>query len=212
MTQTVTSRLQRTDGLLESLLVGFTDTHDLAHSAHLGAQPVLHAFEFLESPAGKLDHHIVAVRHIFIQRAVFSTGDVFQRQACRQHGRHQGDGEARSLAGQRGRTGSTGIDLDHDDPVRHRVMGELHIGAADHLHRFHDLVSLLLQPLLALLRDRQHGGGTEGIAGVNSQRVDILDKTYGNDIVVRIPHHFQLQLFPAENRLLHQNLSHQTGL
>ena len=156
--QPVTPRLKGTDGLLERFLICFADAHNLAHGAHLGAQLVLHTLELFKGPAGKLDHHIIAVRHIFIQRAVFSTGDVFQRQARRQHGRHQGDGEARSLAGQRGRTGSTGIDLDHDDPVRHRVMGKLHIGAADHLYRFHDLVCLLLQPPLALLRDRQHGG------------------------------------------------------
>ena len=66
MPQTVTPCLQRTDCLLESFLIRLTDTHDLAHGAHLGTQLVLHTLELLKSPTGKLDHHIVAVRHIFI--------------------------------------------------------------------------------------------------------------------------------------------------
>ncbi len=75
--QTVTSRLQRTDRLLERLLIRFADAHNLAHGAHLCAQLVLHALELLKSPACKLDHHIVAVRHIFIQSPVLTAGNVF---------------------------------------------------------------------------------------------------------------------------------------
>ena len=42
----------------------------------VGAQPVLHALELLEGPAGELDDHIVAAWYIFVQRTVFPAGDV----------------------------------------------------------------------------------------------------------------------------------------
>ena len=91
-------------------------------------------------------------------------------------------------------------------------MGKLHVRAADHLYRLHNFIGLLLQPLLTLLRDGKHGRGTEGISRMNAKRVNIFDKAHGNNIVVRVANHLKLQLFPAENRLLHQHLSHQTGL
>ncbi|GFI61410.1 hypothetical protein IMSAG049_00569 [Clostridiales bacterium] len=47
---------------------------------------------------------------------------------------------------------------------------------------------------------------------MHTQRIDIFNKTHGDDIVVRIPHYFQFQFFPAEDGFLHQNLAHQAGL
>ena len=74
--QTVPAGLQAADGLLEGLLIGLADAHDLAHRAHLSAQLILHALEFFKGPAGELDDHVVSVGDIFIQRAVFSAGNV----------------------------------------------------------------------------------------------------------------------------------------
>ena len=91
-------------------------------------------------------------------------------------------------------------------------MGKLHVGAADHLHRFHDFVCLLLQTLLARLRDRQHGRGAERISRMNPQRIYVFNEADSNDVVVRIPNHLKLQLFPAQNGLLHQHLPHKTCL
>ena len=91
-------------------------------------------------------------------------------------------------------------------------MGKLHVGTADHLYGLHNLIGLLLEPSLTLLGNGQHGGAAEGIPGMDSQRVDIFNEAYGDDVILRIPHHFQLQLFPSENGFLHQNLSHQRCL
>ena len=76
VSQAVTSSLKGTDGLLESLLVGFTDTHDLANRAHLCAQLVLYTLEFFKCPAGKLDDDVISVGNVFVQGTVFSTFDV----------------------------------------------------------------------------------------------------------------------------------------
>ena len=58
--KTVSAILKRSDSLLESFFIIFTDTHNLADSAHLGTKPVLCVTEFLKSPTGELHHHIIA--------------------------------------------------------------------------------------------------------------------------------------------------------
>ncbi len=91
-------------------------------------------------------------------------------------------------------------------------MGKLHIGTADNLNRIHDPVCLFLQLLLHVFRNGQHGGGTEGITGMYAYRINILDEADRDHIAFGITHHLQLQLFPSQNGLLHQHLSHQAGL
>ncbi len=91
-------------------------------------------------------------------------------------------------------------------------MGKLHVGAADHLHRLHDTVRLLLQTLLAFLGDGQHGRGAERIARMHAERVDIFDKADRDNVVVRITHHLKLQFLPAENGFLHKHLPHKACL
>ena len=76
LAQAISAGLQGADGFLEGFLVVLPDAHDLAHGTHLGAQPVLHALELLEGPAGEFDDHVVAIRYIFIQCTVFPAGDV----------------------------------------------------------------------------------------------------------------------------------------
>ena len=76
MPQSIASRLQTADCFLERFLIGFAHTHDFAYGTHLGSQLVLHAFEFFKRPACKFDYHIIAIRNVFVQGAVFSTGDI----------------------------------------------------------------------------------------------------------------------------------------
>ena len=47
---------------------------------------------------------------------------------------------------------------------------------------------------------------------MHAQRVYILNKAYGNNIIIRIPHNFQFQLLPAQDGLFYQHLPHQAGL
>ena len=209
--QTVASVLQGTDGLLEGLLIGLADGHDLTDGPHLGAKLVLNALELLEGEAGELDDDVIAVGLVLVQGAVLAAGDVLQSQAGGQHGGHQRDGETGSLGGQRGGTGGTGVDLNNDDAVGHGVVGKLHVGAADDLHGLDDLEGLLLQTALAVLRDGQHRSGAEGVTGVDTQRVDVLDEADGDHVVVGVANDLDLQLFPAQDGLLDQHLTHQRG-
>ena len=47
---------------------------------------------------------------------------------------------------------------------------------------------------------------------MHAQGVDILNEADGDHLTLGVPDHFQLQLFPAQNRFLHQDLAHQRGL
>ena len=210
--QAVPAGFQGTDCLLKCFLVILSNAHDLAYGPHLGTQPVFHALKLFKCPTGKLNHHIVPARHIFVQSAVFSAGNILQRQPGSKHGAHQRNGKSRSFGRKRRRTGCPGVNLYDDNPVTHRVMGKLYIGSADNLHGFHNAVSLLLEAFLQFFGNCQHGRGTEGIPRMHSQGVYILDEADSNHIALRIAYHFQFQLFPSQNRLLHEDLSHQGSL
>ncbi len=44
------------------------------------------------------------------------------------------------------------------------------------------------------------------------KRVDIFDKADGYHVAFTVTDHFQLQLFPAQDGFLHQDLAYQAGL
>ena len=102
MTQAIAPFFQRTDGFLEGFLIIFADAHDFAHGAHLSPQFVVYAFELFKGPAGKFHNNIISVRHVLVQSAVFSAGQVLQGQAAGQFGRYQRDGETGGLGCQSG--------------------------------------------------------------------------------------------------------------
>ena len=44
------------------------------------------------------------------------------------------------------------------------------------------------------------------VARVDAHRVDVLDRADDHDVVVAVAHHLELELAPAEHRLLDQHL------
>ena len=144
----VTSDLQAADCFLECFFVSLADTHDFAHCTHLCAEFVLNAFEFLKCPSCKFNYHIVAVRHVFVQCAVFAARDLIQCQTGSQHCGNQGDRESGCFTCKCGRTGSSRINLDDDDTSALRIVCKLYVRTADHFYFFYDFISLSLQLFL----------------------------------------------------------------
>ena len=192
MSQTIPAFFQRTYGFLEGFFIIFADAHDFAYCPHLGSQLVIHTLEFFKSPPGEFHYNIISVRYIFIQRTVLAAGQVFQGQAAGQLGRYQGNREARSLGRQSRRPGSTGIDLNNDNPSVLGVPGKLHVGSTDDADMFYDFISLTLQLLLYILRDGKHGCGAEGIAGVHPYRIHVFNEADRDHIVILVADNFQL--------------------
>ena len=210
--EAVASGLQAADCLLESFLVGLTDAHDLAYGAHLRAELVLNTLELLKCPAGELDYYVVTARNILIEGAAFAAGKFLKSKARCQHCGNEGNREARSLRSQSRGTGCSRVDLDYDDTIALRVMGELYVGSADNLHAVYNLVSLLLQTLLNFLGNRKHRCRAEGVAGVNTHRVDVLDEANRDHVAFAVADNLKLQLLPAEDGLLNQHLAYEAGL
>ncbi len=68
----------------------------------------------------------------------------------------------------------------------------------------HDLVLLVGERLR-----RRHG---DRVAGVHAHRVEVLDRAHDDDVVPAVAHHLELELLPARDRLLDQDLVDRRGL
>ena len=85
---------------LEGFFIGLADAHDFADCPHLGTQTVFGIAEFLKSPAGKFNHHIIAGGRIFFQSAFSPVGQFIQSQSGGQLGGYQGNRKSGSFGSQ----------------------------------------------------------------------------------------------------------------
>ena len=91
-------------------------------------------------------------------------------------------------------------------------MGELDVGAADDADALDDVVGPLLEALLELVADGEHGCGAEGVAGVDADGVDVLDEADGDHLAGGVADDLELELLPSEERLLDEDLMDEGGL
>ena len=201
--------LETTQGLVQGLLEVAADGHHFTHGLHLGGQTVVGAGELLEVEARHLGHHVVDGRLEGGRGA--TAGDVVhqlvQGVTDGELGGDLGDGEAGRLGGQRRGARHPRVHLDDDHAAVFGVDAELDVGAAgldtdlaQHRHGgvAHDLVLLVGQRLG--WRDR------DGVTGVDAHGVEVFDGADDDAVVVAIPHHFHLVLFPADERLVDEQL------
>ena len=198
--------LKRADRLLESLLVGLADGHDLADGLHLRAELVLDGAELLERPAGELEDDVVAVRRVLLEAAVAPVGNLVHRHARGELRRDERNREAGRLRGERRRARGAGVDLDDDDAARLRVVCELDVRAADDADGLDDLECVATEALFELLVDREEGSRAVAVASMDADGVDVLDEADGDHLVLRVAHDFDLELLPVEDRLFDEAL------
>ena len=165
--------------------------------------------EFLEGPARELHDHIVAGGDVLVERALFPVGELVKRYAGREVGGDEGDGEARRFGSQGGGTRGPRVDLDDDHAVRHRIVCELDVRAADHFDGVHDVVGIFLQSLLQGFGNGHHRRGAIGVAGVHAHGVDVLDEADRDLLALRVADDLKLQFFPAGQTFLDQDLMDQ---
>ncbi len=201
------SQLERSEPLEEALLERPADGHDLAHRLHLGRERRVGLGELLERPARNLDDHVVDRR---LERRRSQAGDVVgnlvQVITQRELRGDLRDREARRLRRERRRSGDARIHLDRHDPPVLRMHRELDVRPAGFdAHPPDDPPGDVTQPLILLVGQRQGRRDRDAIARVHAHRVDVLDRADHDEVVRRVPHHFQLELFPSDDRLLEQN-------
>ena len=91
-------------------------------------------------------------------------------------------------------------------------MRELHVRAADHADRLHDLERVALEALLQLLVNREERCRAVAVARVDAHRVDVLDEADGDHLVLGVADDLHLQLLPVEDRLLDEALVRERGV
>ncbi len=207
--EAVDAAFQPAQRLLQRFLERAADCHHLADRFHLRRQPVVGLLEFLECEARHLGDHVIDRR--LERRRGLSTGDIVlqfvERVADGELGRDLGDRKAGRLRRQRRAARHARIHLDDDHASVVGVDRELHVRSAgvdadlaQHRDRrvAHDLVFLVGQGLRRRNGDR--------VAGVHAHRVDVFDRADDDAVVLAVAHDLHLELFPAEQRFLDQQL------
>ena len=198
---------QTAQRLLHALGKAPPDRHDFADRLHRGRQLVLRALELFEGKARNLRHDVVDRRLEACRRCAGDLVlDLVQRVTDSQLRCDARDREAGGLRSERRTARYARVHLDHDQAAILRIDCELYVRTAcfhtDFAQHFdaggaHDLVFLVGQ--------RQRRCDSDGIARMHAHRIDILDRTDDDAIVLAVAHHLHFVLFPAEERFLDQD-------
>ncbi len=174
----------------------------------MGGEGGVGAGELLEGEAGPLDDDVVDGG---LEAGGCDAGDVvvdlIEAVADREAGGDLGDGKAGGLGGEGGGAGDPGVHLDHEDLLGLGIDGELDVGAtglhpdgADHGD------GLVAELLVEVVGEGLLWGDGDGVPGVDPHRVDVLDRADDHDVVGPIAHHLELELPPADDGLIEQDL------
>ena len=183
------------------------DGHDLAGGLHLRAEAAGRADELVKRPLGEL-HDDVVQRGLkagaglagdvilnFIERV--AEGDL-RRDLC--------DRVAGRLRRERRRARHAGVDLDDGVLKAVGVERELAVAAADDVERGDDVQRRAAQHLKLLVRERQRRGDDDAVAGVYADGVEVFHAAHGDDVAGTVAHGLKLDLFPAVDIALDEDL------
>ncbi len=173
------------------------------------AEALVDAGELLEREARDLHDDVVDRR---LERRRRDSRDVvvdlLQGIAHRQPRGDLRDRKAGRLRGQRARARHARVHLDDHDLLGRRVDRELHVGAAGlHADGTHDGEGLVAQLLVEAVGQRLLRRDGDAVARVHAHRVDVLDRADDHAVVVVVAHDLELELAPAEDRLVEQDLA-----
>ncbi len=202
--------LPRAHRLQERLGERAADPHRLTDGLHLRPEGLVGARELLEGEARELDDDVVERRlEARRRRAREVVRDLVERVADSELRGHLGDRVARRLAGEGRRTGHARVHLDHPQLAGLAFAGELDVGAAGlDADRPDDLRGSVPELLEGLVRQGHLRRDGDGVARVHPHRVEVLDRADDDDVVAHVTHDLELELVPADQRLLHEDLAY----
>ena len=201
--------LARAHRLQERLGERAADPHRLADRLHLRAERRVGAGELLEREARELDDDVVERRlEARRRRAGEVVRDLVERVADRELCRDLRDRVAGRLRRERRRARDARVHLDDAELAGLALARELDVGAAgldaDGADHRRGRVAELLVGLVGQRHLRRDG---DGVAGVDAHRVEVLDRADDDDVVARVAHDLELELVPADQRLLDEHLA-----
>ena len=199
--------LRPTHGLHQSHLKAGSNSHHLTGGLHLGAQLPAGTGKLIKGPFGQLHNHIVQGG---LKAGAGLAGDLVLdlRQGVAQGnaGADLGNGVAGGLGGQGGGAGHTGVHLNDGVLKGVRVQGKLAVAAAHDAQLGDDVQSGGAEHLVLLVRKGQGRGHHDGVPGVDAHRVKVLHGADGDHVAGTVPQGLKLDLLPAGDAALHQNL------
>jgi len=200
--------LQALPGLLQALVEGTADGHDLADRFHLCGEFFVDPLEFVEVEAGNFGHYVVE-RGLEAGARVAGdlVGQLVERVADGELGGDLRNRVAGGLRRQGRGAAHPRVDLDHNHAPGARLEGELDVAAAGKgPDRVHGLDRRVAHPLKLLVGQRLLRRHSHRVAGVHAHRRHVLDGGDDDDVVVGVAEQLQLVLFPPEEALVDQDL------
>ncbi|KAF5059194.1 hypothetical protein DSECCO2_338460 [anaerobic digester metagenome] len=190
--------LEGTGRLEQTLLEAAAQGHNFAGGLHLSTQPAVCRTELVKGESGQLDRQIIQRR---LEGGIGDPGhgidDFIQMEPQGDLGGNLGDGVARGLAGQGGRTGNPWIDFNDVVVKGVGMQRQLDIAAALNLQGPDDLERAVAQHLILPVRQRQSRSHDDGIPGMDADRIHVLHGADGDGGVVGIAHYLKLNFLPA---------------
>ncbi len=201
--------LERAHSLAKRLLKGAANGHNLAHGLHARGEGVVGALELLKGKTRNLDHAVVDSR---LKASRRSLGDVVNNLVQGvAHGElcgKLGDGETRSLRGERRGAAHARVHLDNNQAAVLGVHSKLYVGTTGlHAHLLKDGKRGHAHALVLEVRERLRGCHGNGVARVHTHGVEVLDGAHNDAVASVVAHDLHLVLFPALNGLLYQHLA-----
>ena len=195
-------------GLAEGFLEVACQSHGLAHGLHGGGQCRIGTRELFEGETRNLGDHVVdgrleagrsGLRDIVL--------DFVERVAKSQFGGDLRNREAGCLGCQSGGTGHTRVHFDDNDASSVRVNGELDVAAASiDAHATNDGDADITKLLILAIGQSEHRRHGNGIAGVHTDRIHVLNRADDHDVVFLVAHQLEFVFLPAFDAFFNQHL------
>ena len=195
-----------TQTLLQHFLERTSDGHDFAHRLHRRTDLAAYTHKLREVPAWDLADHIVERRSHIGRVGCAHLANLVERIAQGNLCGNESQRITRSLRSKGGRTRQTSIDLDDTVVVGLGIEGKLDVALTYNVQMTHALDGQFLQHLHLLVGQRTGWSHHNRLACMDAEWVEVLHRSHGEAVVVGVANALELDLLPALQRLLYQNL------
>lgn len=203
----VTSHLDGSESFLKGFFPGSTNGHDLTDRFHLGAELRLHTSELVQIPSRDLGNDVIE-RRLEAGRGGLGDGvtDLRERNTQAELGSDESDRVSGGLGGEGRRPRQTRVYLNDVVGLGVGVESVLDITLTNDSQVADYCNSGLTQHVIFRIGEGLGRSNYNGFSRVNTHRIEVLHVTNGDTVVIDISDDFVLNLFPAFEGFLDENL------
>jgi hypothetical protein len=195
------------DSLLERLLKGSANSHNLTDRLHGTANVALDVLELGKIPSRNLSNNVVQRR---LEVGGSGLGDRIRQLGEGVSETNLGGGVSQgvsgSLGGQSGRSRKTGVDLNDSVVKTIGLESVLNVTLANDTKMSDNLDGSASEHVVLLIAQGLTGGNDNRVTSVDTKRIKVLHVAHGDTVVVGIADHLVFNLLPALERLLDKDL------